>query len=52
MRVDLNLSWRLGEHWSLAISVGGASQSYDNQNDADNYRASVGIVWNGQQRSL
>ena len=51
-RVDLNLNWRLGEHWSLAISVGSTTQSYDNQNDAENYRASVGIVWNGQQRSL
>jgi hypothetical protein len=52
LRVDLNLNWRLGEHWSFALSMGGASQSYDNQNDADSYRASVGIVWNGQQRSL
>ncbi len=50
-RLDLNLSWRFAEHWSLALNVGGTTQSYDT-NDADSYRASLGIVWTGQQRSL
>ena len=50
-RADLNLNWRFAEHWSLALSVGGATSS-NNGNDAENYRASLGIVWNGQPHSL
>jgi hypothetical protein len=51
-RVDLNLSWRCAEHWSVVLNLGGASQSYNTNDDADSYRASLGILWTGQQRSL
>lgn len=52
-RADVSLDWRFAQHWSLALAIGGATQSYEtNTNDANNYQASIGIVWNGQAQSL
>ena len=52
-RVDLTVNWQMTESWSLAFVAGGAAQKYGVSPDhGENFRTSIGIVWNGQQRSL
>lgn len=52
-RLDLRADWRIAEHWSVALALGGATQEYDSTSgSAENYRASLSIVWNGQPQSL
>lgn len=52
-RLDLRADWRVAEHWSVALAFGGATQEYDSTSgSAENYRASLSIVWNGQPQSL
>jgi hypothetical protein len=52
-RLDLSLSWRLAEHWHLALTAGAASQRPETRSQsAENYRTSLSIVWNGQTQSL
>lgn len=52
-RLDLQLSWRFAEHWSLALGLSAATQRYLSADDsAQNNQASLGIVWNGQTQSL
>jgi len=53
LRGELSINWQFAEHWSLAFLASGATQKYNNAPDAaDSYRTSIGIVWNGQPRSL
>lgn len=52
-RVDLQTNWRFAEDWSLSFAVGAATQSYASRpQSAENYRASLGIVWNAQAQPL
>jgi hypothetical protein len=52
-RADLRLNWQLAERWSLAAGVGGNMQKIDSQqHGAENYGASLSIVWNGQAHYL
>lgn len=52
-RLDLQVSWRFAEHWSLSLALGAATQRYASaQSSAQNNQASLGIVWNGQAQSL
>lgn len=52
-RVDLRVQWRMAEHWSLALGFGGATQRVQSRpDDAENYGASLSLVWNGQPQSL
>jgi hypothetical protein len=52
-RVDLRVQWRMAEHWSVALGLGGATQRVQSRpDDAANYGASLSLVWNGQPQSL
>lgn len=52
-RVDLRVQWRIAERWSLALGLGGATQKVQSRpDDAENYGASLSLVWNGQAQSL
>lgn len=52
-RVDANVSWRMSEHWSLALGASAATQRYDVvDRDADNHQVTLGLAWNGQPHSL
>jgi hypothetical protein len=53
LHAGINGSWRVAEHWSLSFAASGATQKYNSNSDSGaSYRASIGIVWNGQPRSL
>jgi len=50
---NLGWNWQVAEQWSLSFSVSGSTQKYSNvPGSGDSYRASIGIVWNGQPRIL
>lgn len=52
-RVDLRLSWRLAQQWSLALGLGSVTQKVASRREsADNHGASLSIVWNGQPQFL
>lgn len=52
-RVDLRFDWRVSQHWSVALGLAAATQSYESRRDsANNYRASLSVVWNGQTQLL
>lgn len=52
-RVDVRLSWRMAQQWSVALGLGGVTQKVESRPEgADNYGASLSIVWNGQPQLL
>jgi hypothetical protein len=52
-RLDLNLSWRIAENWSVALALGATTlEREDRRADADGYRAALNLLWSGQGRSL
>lgn len=52
-RADVTVDWQVAEHWSIAFAIGGATQKYTSDSPSGgSYRTSIGIVWNGQQRTL
>jgi hypothetical protein len=52
-RLELGMGWRFAEQWTLALALSGATQKYQSRaDDAENYRASLSVIWKGQPRSL
>lgn len=52
-RVELRINWRVAQEWSVALGFAGATQKLESRRDgADNYGASLSIVWNGQSQFL
>jgi hypothetical protein len=52
-RVDVRLTWRMAQQWSLALGLGSVTQKVESRPErADNYGASLSIVWNGQPQFL
>jgi hypothetical protein len=52
-RLDLSMSWHFAEHWSMALTLGGVTQSYESRPaTAENYRATLSMIWNGRQQTL
>ncbi|HKU16677.1 MAG TPA: hypothetical protein VJQ52_19955 [Steroidobacteraceae bacterium] len=52
-RVDVNLNWRISEHWSVGLALAAATQNNEaSAGSADYQRASLSILWNGQQQAL
>jgi hypothetical protein len=52
-RIDVRVDWRVSQQWTVALGLAAATQSYESRPDsANNYRASLSIVWNGQPQLL
>lgn len=52
-RLDLRADWRFAEHWSLAVGLAAAVQEYSGSPErAENHRASLSVIWNGQAQSF
>lgn len=52
-RVEVRLSWRMAQQWSLALGLGSVTQKVKSRPEgADNHGASLSIVWNGQPQYL
>lgn len=52
-RIDLTGSWRVGQHWSVALQLSGTTQERESSTQrAEGYRALLSMVWNGLPLSL